>query len=461
MLSAYRISKYSKPYLFVDEQLSKLESHGLKIEDHKHARSVLMEIGYFRFSGYAYFFRNDNEFQPGTSFGAIDALYEFDKLLRRKFVEGAELIEVWLRSQVSNRLGLCHPFAHRLPEHLRKGVSIWSASSQVVKRSKHIDWVADYSQEEKRSRGDFLEHFRKKYGPHLPVWAATEIMTFGTLCRLFSLLHEEDCSLIAARAGIVDRAGKGDYGTFSSWLNHFRYLRNLCAHYGRVWNKVFDVTLGSPKQHLEELSNFSDLPHKLYKSIVAMRFLLARICPDSTWSDEMLHLITEFAECNAIALSELGFPESWRQEKVWRTPYRPDLEACLAIDRVNQVASVTQARLLGSVFSDRDEKGRKDFLKYLRGKNAIFAHEVGGTKYYPAFQFNEDLSDIDPNVGDVNEILLSGDSNRDLRIQRAQEWWVSGTIDVDDGVMSPMLAIKKDPAQVFETVKLVSNTNNA
>ena len=175
----------------------------------------------------------------------------------------------------------------------------------------------------------------------------------------------------------------------------------------------------------------------------------------------MLHLITEFAECNAIALSELGFPESWRQEKVWRTPYRPDLEACLAIDRVNQVASVTQARLLGSVFSDRDEKGRKDFLKYLRGKNAIFAHEVGGTKYYPAFQFNEDLSDIDPNVGDVNEILLSGDSNRDLRIQRAQEWWVSGTIDVDDGVMSPMLAIKKDPAQVFETVKLVSNTNNA
>lgn len=140
---------------------------------------MLRECGYFRFTGYAYYFKQDDDFPPGTTFGQIANLYKFDESVRKKFVEGLEMIEVWLRSQLSNRLGFYHPFVHRIPAYLRKDSSIWTAGSLSIKQSKHIGWIADYSREERRSQSDFVQHFRRKYGPHLPVWAATYVHTMG------------------------------------------------------------------------------------------------------------------------------------------------------------------------------------------------------------------------------------------------------------------------------------------
>lgn len=179
VLNAYRQSKYAKPYFFIDDQLAKLRTHGLVIQNSEAARSMLRECGYFRFTGYAYYFKQDDDFPPGTTFGQIVDLYKFDESVRKKFVEGLEMIEVWLRSQLSNRLGFYHPFAHRIPAYLRKDSSIWTAGSLSIKQSKHIGWIADYSREERRSQSDFVQHFRRKYGPHLPVWAATYVHTMG------------------------------------------------------------------------------------------------------------------------------------------------------------------------------------------------------------------------------------------------------------------------------------------
>ncbi|WP_277100605.1 Abi family protein [Corynebacterium riegelii] len=456
-LRGYRLSSYAKPYFFVDEQLAKLYGHGLDIEDYELAKATLRKIGYFRFAGYAYFFKTNGAFREGTTFAQVVDLYRFDELMRNKLIEGLEMIEVWLRSQLSNRLGFYHPFAHRFPVHLRKNVSIWTASQKVIKQSKHIEWIADYSREERRSQGDCVQHFRSKYGPHLPVWAATEIMTLGTICRLFDLLHEEDRALIAARAGIVNPDGKGDQATFSSWLNHFRYLRNVCAHYGRVWNKVFDTTLAAPKGAIDGLSDFKTLPHKLYKTIAAIRFIFTRVYPDSQWSDEMLELIEAYTHQSNIPMHAMGFPVDWRERPIWNGAVPPDLEACLLIDCVNQVECVTQARLLETVFPDRNEKGKKDFLRYLRDRKGIFLHEVGGTKYYPVFQFNEDLTGIDSNVGNVNEILITKFVGSTHGIQLVQDWWANGQSIPGLGV-APMKKVKESPELVFEAAqKLVAN----
>ena len=451
-LNAYRQSKYTKPYFFVDDQLAKLKSHGLEIEDYETAKSVLRKSGYFRFSGYAYWFKEDGEFRSGTTFAQVADLYRFDESVRKKFMEGLELIEVWLRTQLSSRLGYYHPFAHRIPLYLRKNVSIWSASPHSIKQSAHIAWIADFSREEQRSQGDFVEHFRKKYGPHLPVWAATEVMTLGTLRRLFDLIHEEDSALIAARAGITHRDGKGDHGTFSSWLNHFRYLRNVCAHYGRVWNKTFDITPAAPQKHIEELSDFKSLAHKPYKTIAAMRYMFARIYPGSSWSSEMRELREEFSRRSSVPLAAMGFPEGWNEKGMWDVKYQPDLEACSTIDSVNQIECIPRSKLLGTIFPDRNEQEKKDLLRYLTKKKGLFAHEIGGTKYYPTFQFTADLSDIDVNVGDVNEILIDKLAVRDHVAQLVQEWWVNG--ELGPGVrLSPMKMVKQSPNRVLEAAQ--------
>ena len=449
VLNAYRQSKYAKPYFFVDDQLAKLRTDGLVIQNYEAARSMLRESGYYRFTGYAYYFKRDDGFPPGTTFSQIADLYKFDESVRKKFVEGLEMIEVWLRSQLSNRLGFYHPFAHRIPTYLRKNSSVWVAGSLSIKQSEHIAWVADYSREERRSQGDFVKHFRRKYGPHLPVWAATEIMTMGTLRRLFDLLHEEDAALIAARAGVTLKNGKGDHRTFSRWLDHFRYLRNVCAHYGRVWNKVFDTSLAAPKEHIKELSHLKGLPHKPYKTIAVMRFLFARIYPSSSWSEEMVTLLQGFLRRSGIPLVAMGFPGDWDEEWLWRRSYEPDLQNCNVIDHINQIECVTQPKLLETIFPKRNEREKKDFLRYLVKNKGIFIHETGETKYYPTFQFNEALTDVDCNVGDVNEVLIDKFDGQPHVAQAVQQWWVTGDLGpTAEG--SPITEVKRRPDFVLQ-----------
>ncbi|PLA37119.1 hypothetical protein CYJ46_09955 [Corynebacterium coyleae] len=367
---------------------------------------MLRECGYFRFTGYAYYFKQDDDFPPGTTFGQIANLYKFDESVRKKFVEGLEMIEVWLRSQLSNRLGFYHPFAHRIPAYLRKDSSIWTAGSLSIKQSKHIGWIADYSREERRSQSDFVQHFRRKYGPHLPVWAATYVHTMGESGIRSSIPH---------------------------WPNR-------------------ETSLAEPRDHIQELSHLKGLPHKPYKTIAAMRFLFARIYPGSSWSEEMVNLLQSFVRRSGIPLVAMGFPEGWDEELIWRRNYEPDLHDYKVIDHINQIECITQPKLLETFHPERDERGRKDLLRYLVKNKGVFLHETGETKYYPTFQFNTDLSDVDPNVGNVNEVLIDKFAGREPVAQAVQQWWVTGDLGPSTEC-APITEVKRRPDLVLQRAK--------
>ena len=48
---------YNKPWLSIEEQLDKLQAHGLAVTDEQRAEQALRRIGYYRLSGYWYPFR--------------------------------------------------------------------------------------------------------------------------------------------------------------------------------------------------------------------------------------------------------------------------------------------------------------------------------------------------------------------------------------------------------------------
>ncbi|WP_034651719.1 Abi family protein [Corynebacterium vitaeruminis] len=445
-------SRYAKPYIFPKDQIQKLSSHGLIFSDRDQAKAFIRTCGYFRLSGYTFYFKRGKDFLPGTTFEQVQSLYQFDTEIGNKLVEALEKIELSLRFHVSNRLGFYHPFAHRINKFLRQSHTVWIASPECIKLPKHQEWLEDYTREEMRSQGDFVRHFTSNYGPHLPVWAATEVMTFGTLSRLFQQMPEEDCKLIAARMGIIDKTGGGDAKTFSNWINHFRYLRNCCAHHSRVWNRVFDQSLSTPQvAALPDLSEFSRLPHKLYKSIMAIRFILARIEPDSSWHIEILAQITAFTQASGIPLGDMGFPEDWKNQKIWQAPPAEKLRACRAADFVTELDIIHQAQLLQDFCKDRLPAERKNFLRYLCKKKAIFFHQIGDAKYYPLFQFSEEKTHIKPEVADVNEVLLDKYAySRDRTPEQcAQDWWLAP--DMANGFSTPPIAeIEQNPHDVLK-----------
>ena len=83
------------------------------------------------------------------------------------------------------------------------------------------------------SKEVFVEHFRNQYGndhPYMPVWVATEIMTFGHVLTMYQGAPNTIKKSIAAPLGIHD-------GVLGSWLLSLNTIRNICAHHSRLWNR--------------------------------------------------------------------------------------------------------------------------------------------------------------------------------------------------------------------------------
>lgn len=70
-------------------------------------------------------------------------------------------------------------------------------------------------------------HFRKSYGPDLPIWVATEAMFFSTLSALCDLMSQGVREILAVRFQISTIDCKGDRGGLSTWLNNLQSARNM------------------------------------------------------------------------------------------------------------------------------------------------------------------------------------------------------------------------------------------
>ena len=96
---------YSKPWIDIADQLTKLTARGLVVADNAEAERFLRYANYYRFSGFCLRFQywdksaNDRRFIPGTKFEDVVALCKFDSKLRDCISDALEMVELSLRSK--------------------------------------------------------------------------------------------------------------------------------------------------------------------------------------------------------------------------------------------------------------------------------------------------------------------------------------------------------------------------
>lgn len=90
-----------------------------------------------------------------------------------------------------------------------------------------------------RSKEPYVAHFRvlddskppsDPTYPKMPIWAAVEAMSFGTLSKCLERCRDQEITKLVADAVGVTRQG------FASQIRSFVYLRNRSAHHSRLWN---------------------------------------------------------------------------------------------------------------------------------------------------------------------------------------------------------------------------------
>ncbi|TFW14363.1 Abi family protein [Brevundimonas intermedia] len=308
---------YTKPHLTVIDQVALLQRRGLGVTDAAAAERALSRIGYYRLSGYWYPMRRPNprggrqdDFLAQAAFVDAVDLYVFDKKLRLLFLDAIERLEVALRVAVALQLGAYDPWFHRDPSKLD---AKFTTADGRTGRSKHDEWLSRLDASVGRSKEEFVRHFQSRYTSELPIWIAIELWDFGLLSHFVSGMALRDRDRIAGQMGLPRSS------LLTSWVRAINDLRNICAHHGRLWNRVFISTPSLPRvgeiPSLDHLRNIQVT--KLYAVAAVLRQMLLAINPGSQWHDRLkIHLQT-FPQSPLLHMSSTGFPLDWERLDLW------------------------------------------------------------------------------------------------------------------------------------------------
>ncbi|WP_199799628.1 Abi family protein [Porphyrobacter sp. SLTP] len=314
---------YNKTFLTIDQQIAKLKSRLLPIDDDADASAKLEHYGYYRLSGYWHCLRKFDllsgaaldDFREGTTLSHAIELLEFDCRLRAAFQGAAEKIEIALRVQIAILLGAQDPWAHRQPDKLYSGFT-----SRIDPRTGTIpynEWISKLDQHEARSKEQFAVHFREKYLQPPPIWVSIELWDFGMLSRLIGGLTVTDQKALGQKYGLARRE------LLPSWVRSINHIRNVAAHHSRLWNRSPADQPVPPKAgelpELDHLANDNFALVRLYGIAAPMQYLLRQIDPSaaSEWAEKLKLLMPEFPAIPGVPVTQTGFPTGWEQLALW------------------------------------------------------------------------------------------------------------------------------------------------
>ena len=323
------MSTYNKPYLSFQQQLELLKARGLEVTDDVAAISYLERIGYYRLSAYWYSFRTasliqdpatkkisvrrEDAFHPGTSFQQAVELYVFDKRLRLMVLDAIERIEVAIRVDVSYLLGAKDPFAHTNPALLHGNFT--KKVNPATGNTRHQDWLLKCDQALTRSKEDFVQHYKQKYGLPLPIWVSVELWEFGMLSTFFQGMTVADKTAIATKYGIPD------WQVMESWLRALNFVRNVAAHHSRLWNKNLVDQPKLPKigdiPDFDQIIAVPGVASRLYVVLCMLVFFMRAICPNSSWPTRLREMARMFPAVPKLSLGDMGFPADWETHAFW------------------------------------------------------------------------------------------------------------------------------------------------
>ncbi|WP_066495458.1 Abi family protein [Abyssisolibacter fermentans] len=169
----------------------------------------------------------------------------------------------------------------------------------MFKSKKHHDSMLQVLQI-KRSNELFINHYKLKYNEMFPIWVVVEVSSFGLLSKIYSNLKDEDQNKIASEYYNT----KGEY--IRTWLHAISTFRNICAHYGRIYNRNLEIT---PKLFRKDKKRGIN-----NDSIFAIVYIIGRLLTgEKDWDYFITRFIALVEQYDIVDLSLMGFPKDWKQ----------------------------------------------------------------------------------------------------------------------------------------------------
>ena len=296
--------RYTKPALTFDQQADQLLGRGL-LADRDELIARLSEVNYYRLSAYWHPFRRQGTeaLLPNTTLGTVWDRYVFDRQLRLLAMDAIERVEVSVKTRATTLFSLQHGAFGYLDR----------ANFSHLSVDAHRKLLHTVREEMGRSKETFIQHYLSKYTSEtdLPLWMVVEIMSFGAVLTFFRSLDQYLKRDIADAYGVKAKV-------LESWLLSLNYIRNLCAHHGRLWNRTVPVRplIPDAKHRPEFHAPVPVPPDRAFGILTVLNYLLGHISPQSQWPRRLEHLWQ--SKHPDIPIEQMGFPANWNDCPVWQ-----------------------------------------------------------------------------------------------------------------------------------------------
>lgn len=304
---------YNKPALTYTQQIQQLKDRGLTVENDSKALHLLENLSYYRLSAYWYPLlsnpKSAHQFKPNSSFNRSFKLYCFDREFRKIISSEIEKIEVSIRAKMIYVLSHHHgPF--------------WYSNRSLFTNTRSFNYsIRKLTSELNRSDEEFIQAFIRNYSDSLPPsWMILEISSLGNLSSIYKNLKPS-----RNKRNIANYYGLDD-STFESWIHTLTYVRNVCAHHSRLWNKRMSIQPQIPLTPSNDFINIHSLPNPIsggpawrindraYFVLSMVLYLLNTINPNHTFKQRLNKLFKKYPFIDKKAL---GFPKNWKNEPIW------------------------------------------------------------------------------------------------------------------------------------------------
>lgn len=150
------------------------------------------------------------------------------------------------------------------------------------------------------AKAPFVKNFRENYeGGNLPIYALGEVFSFGTLSKFYKNMMNQDKKIVAKSFGI-------GYTYLESWLESISYIRNICAHYGRLYNAKMSKTPILYKEYTQAgIGN-----NRVFSVLLCLKHLLVN---DKHWNLFVDKIEMLFDKYESVDIKTMGFLENWKE----------------------------------------------------------------------------------------------------------------------------------------------------
>jgi abortive infection bacteriophage resistance protein len=267
----------------------------------------LSHINYYRLEAYWLPFeisRDPHRFKEGTAFETVLNHYLFDREFRLHILDAIERLEVSFRTQWAYHIS--HAY----------GPHGYLSNTRGLRKDERrlLNDIEDLKEHIQRSDEVFIKHYRQTYDESLPpAWVSCEVISLGLLSRLYSNLRASKVRQDMAATYQLDE------GFLEGFLEHLTYVRNVCAHHSRLWNRHLTKKMPLPKGKPAGLKDniyiddANKTEHKIYNSLVVITHLMSVICPESSWAKQLNGLLQKYP----IDTKRMGFPDNWKTLPLW------------------------------------------------------------------------------------------------------------------------------------------------